>query len=465
VLLAAACDGGGAGTTGTAGTSVPTAAPAAGATPRDAPATVGTTDPPTATPSSPALPATTAAAGPEGWSVDTGACLDPGAADAPITGTVRIGSVMPLSGGPAATVYAPVAAGFRAYVAHADAAGLLPAHGLELAIDDDRADPQLTPGVVAARLAAGAQLFAGIAGAASNEAVRDALNAACIPQLFALTSAPVGADVRAHPWTIGQLVPAMVEARAFAAHVARQRPQGATVAVLHADDPTGVSYADALVAETGATASVRVVAREAVGAADPAPPAAQVAAIAASRPDVVVAAPVGVGCIGFLVELAASRALAPGWAPEVYVTSSCAARTFLRAAGPAADGVLTSSVLVDPADPASAALAGVVELERQLATTGLVGERDAAAVGWTTGELTVAVLRQAAASPTGLTRASIIEAARAVQHVPSLARPGVVARTAGEADPFPFESLAVVRYDAATGGFQDVGELITTFER
>ena len=42
---------------------------------------------------------TTAAAGREGWAVNTDDCIDPDAANAPIEGTIKIGSAMPLTGG------------------------------------------------------------------------------------------------------------------------------------------------------------------------------------------------------------------------------------------------------------------------------------------------------------------------------------------------------------------------------
>ena len=83
------------------------------------------------------------------WTVDTEDCPDPEATNAPIEGTIRIGSAMPLSGGAAAAAFEPAARGLQAYMTYANENDLLLA-GLEidLSIGDDQYDPSLTPGVV-----------------------------------------------------------------------------------------------------------------------------------------------------------------------------------------------------------------------------------------------------------------------------------------------------------------------------
>ena len=64
--------------------------------------------------------------GGSGWTVDTEDCVDPDRANAPIEGTISIGSSGPLSGGPAAAAFAPVIAGFQAYIDYANEQGLMP---------------------------------------------------------------------------------------------------------------------------------------------------------------------------------------------------------------------------------------------------------------------------------------------------------------------------------------------------
>ena len=79
-------------------------------------------------------------------------------------------------------------------------------------------------------------------------------------------------------------------------------------------------------------------------------------------------------------------------------------------------------------------------------------------------EATVEVLSNAAASSGGLTRASIINAARDLTFTPSLARAGVTFSTNGVADPFVLESMQLLRFDATRGGYSEVGPLVTDFE-
>jgi hypothetical protein len=76
----------------------------------------------------------------------------------------------------------------------------------------------------------------------------------------------------------------------------------------------------------------------------------------------------------------------------------------------------------------------------------------------------VAIVRQAMGAAGGLSRASIIDAARAVDVTPSLGRPGVRFRTNGAADPFLAESLQVIRWSSSARGFVEVGPVVTDFE-
>ena len=78
--------------------------------------------------------------------------------------------------------------------------------------------------------------------------------------------------------------------------------------------------------------------------------------------------------------------------------------------------------------------------------------------------LSFMILKQAQASPKGLTRASIIEAARDFTYTPLLAREGVVDKSKGESDPYLAESLQVLQYDATAKTFKDIGPLVTEFE-
>ena len=110
------------------------------------------------------------------WAVNTEDCVDPEAANAPITGTVKIGTVLPLSGSVAAIAFAPVKAGFESYIKWANEQKVLGDTTIEVAVEDDQYNKDLTPDAVNKLLDAGVNLFAGIIGTPNNAAVRDTLN-------------------------------------------------------------------------------------------------------------------------------------------------------------------------------------------------------------------------------------------------------------------------------------------------
>ncbi len=401
-----------------------------------------------------------------GWTVDTDNCVDPAAANAPIEGTIKIGSAMPLSGGAAAAAFAPVKDGFEAYIKYANEKGLLGDINIEVTIEDDQYNAELTPGAVAKQIDAGVNIFSGIIGSPNNLAVRDTLNDNCIPQLAALTGSPAWGEVADYPWTIGQLVPYPVESAVYAAQIAELYPDGAKVSLFHVNNEFGQYYVEAF-KELADQYGIEIIGEETVEATDSNPPTAQITNIAAAKPDVIMAVPLGAQCISFLNEVANAKAANPGWTPATFLTNTCASSLILGASGQAANGLYTSSNLIDVVDPANAALPNVAEY---LAYMGSVGKSDVAATagaGWTTAEVTVAILKQAQASPEGLTQASIIKAARNFTYTPTLGLPGVEFKMNGEEDPYLAESLVVRQYAVAADGsgtFTDIGDLITEFE-
>jgi ABC-type branched-subunit amino acid transport system substrate-binding protein len=407
---------------------------------------------------------TTAAAGGDAWAVNTDDCIDPDAANAPIEGTVKIGSAMPLTGGVAAAAFAPVKGGFEAYINYANEKGLLgPDLKAEVTIEDDQYNKDLTPGAVSKQIDAGVNLFAGIIGSPNNGAVRDTLNQECIPQLNALTGSPAWGEVADYPWTTGILVPYTVESKVYAKQLAELYPDGAKVALFYVNNEFGQVYADAF-KELAPDYNLEIVDEQTIEATDAAPPTSQITSIASKAPDVIMAVPLGAGCIGFLTELAAAKAQNAGWTPSTFITNTCASSLILGAAGPAADGLYTSGNLKDITAPSNASDPAVKEYLDFMNAEGLGEIAATAAAGWTTAEVTVAMIKQAMESPDGLSRASIINAARNFTYTPTLAREGVVDTMNGEADPFLAESLQVLQYAQPTATFTDVGSLITEFE-
>jgi branched-chain amino acid transport system substrate-binding protein len=402
--------------------------------------------------------------GGEGFAVDTSDCPDD--ATAPIEGTVRIGTTMPLSGGAAAAAFAPVAGGIQAFIDHANENGLLEGIELEIVVEDDQFNPSLTTPAVE-RLIDEEQvhLFSGMIGTANNLAVRDLLNEECYPQLFTNTGAPVWGDVENFPWTIGGLAPYNTEVAIYVADMQEQFPDGATAALFHVNSEFGLSYANAF-EPLADEAGFEIQTTQTVENADNNPPASQVAAIAEGQPDVIMAVPLGAQCPAFLSELANAKAANPGWEPRVYITNTCASTLLLSIAGANADGIITSTAVKDANDPANDSDEAVAQFRADIDATGrdFGGDYATAYAGWVAGELTVEVIRLASESPDGLTRASILNAARTLEYTPQLARDGVTFTLNGADDPYMVESLQVVQYDAETTSYEEIGEVVTEFE-
>jgi len=422
-----------------------------------------TTEAPTSEAPSTDAPTTDAPA--TAWAVNTDDCVDPEAANAPITGTVKIGTVLPLSGSVAAIAFAPVKAGFESYIKLANEQKMLGDTTIEVSFEDDQYNKDLTPGAVNNLLDAGVNLFSGIIGTPNNAAVRDTLNEECVPQLQALTGSPSWGDVANFPWTTGALAPYGIEAKVYASQIKAQFPDGAKVALFTVNNEFGQVYLEAFkeVADA-ADSGIEIVDEQTIEADSSTPPTAQINAIASKAPDAIVAVPLGAQCPTFLTEVANAKAANTGWMPNIYLTNTCASSLILAGAGEAADGLFTSNNLVDVNDPAIASKPAVAEYIAFMTVHGNQDIITTASAGWHVAEVTVAILKQAAESAEGLTRASIMNAARNYSLVPSLAREGVVLAMNGDVDAFQAESLQVVQYEFATGTFSDVGGLITDYE-
>jgi branched-chain amino acid transport system substrate-binding protein len=397
------------------------------------------------------------------YKVDTSSC--PSDVNDKISGTLKIGTTMPLSGGAAAAAFAPVAAGLKAYITDANTKNLVPGVKLELSIEDDQFNPTLTtPAVEKLRDQTGVNLLTGMIGTANGLAVRDSLNRDCVPQLFNNSGDPRWGQAKRFPWSTGILAPYNTETAIYVEDIKTKFPNGTTAAVFNVNSDFGQDYKDTF-QTLASEAKINIVDAQTIEGTDSSPPTSQVTSIASKKPEVILAVPLGAQCISFLTQLANAKATTTGWNPRVYITATCASTLLLGLAGAAADGIITVVTGIDVADPKNAAVPSVVAYKAVMASAAPeVTDLPTAGAGWTVGEVTVEVLKQAAASPDGLTRASIINAARNLSFHPSLVREGITFKSTGELDPYVNEVQQVVQYNAATKTYADIGGLITKFE-
>jgi branched-chain amino acid transport system substrate-binding protein len=246
-LVALACGGGG---EEEEGTRTPAATGTAAGTPRATGTVARTATPrPTGTAAATATPRATATATAAATAtpppVETAA---PTATPPPTAGEVegvtdteiRLGSHF-AQGGTYGALYAPVLAGFKAYINYVNAEkGGVCGRQIVLTADNDEYDPAKAMNVTR-KLVEQDKIFAMVIGlgTAAHSAVWDYLNEKGIPDLWVMTGAHKwGADPAAHPWTVGILPDYFVEATLYGRYISENFP-GKKVAILYQNDDYG----------------------------------------------------------------------------------------------------------------------------------------------------------------------------------------------------------------------------------
>jgi branched-chain amino acid transport system substrate-binding protein len=395
------------------------------------------------------------------FTVDTDACEDPDAATAEIEGSLKIGTSVPLSGGPA-VLFAPLAAGQRAYIDYYnDEFGGIDGQPIELIVKDDQYTPDITKTNVDALVFDDeVTLVSGIVGSAHNIAIQADLNAQCIPQLWAATGAPDWGNIDDYPWTTGLLVPYAIESRVWAEHVAAEVGAGATVGLFYVNNEFGQAYVEAFT-ELAAENDIEIVAEETIDVAFSGAPNAQMTNLVQAAPDAILSVPLGAQCIAFMTELGNAKAANQNFDPQVYLTATCANPLFFNATtNGGADGVFTSSnakYVDDPAYADDEAVQTFVDAMGRFAPDTAVTDQSALA-GWLAMELTVYLAVQAFENG-DYSRAGIINAARNINFTPGLVRDGLVGEMNAQ-DAFFAEGTQLVQWSDADKRFSSVGEVL-----
>lgn len=394
--------------------------------------------------------------------VDTSVCDDPDAAVAPIEGGLKIGTSIPLSGGPA-VLFAPFGAGQQAYVDYYNAEfGGINGGPVELVIKDDQYTADLTKANVDELVFDDeVDVVAGIIGSPNNLAVQADLNAQCIPQLWAATGASDWGNIDEYPWTSGLLVSYAVEARLWAEHIAAEMGEGATAALFYVNNEFGQSYVEnftAAAAENG----IEIVAEEAIDPADSGAPSGQMTNLVQADPDAILAVPLGAQCSAFMTELGNVKAANSDFDPQVYVTATCANPLFFGTLvdNGGSDGVFTSSnakfVLSEQYADDEAVQTFLAAMEAYAPDTNAADQ--SALAGWLSMELTMHAAEQALAAG-DLSRAGIMTAVRNIDFVPGLLLDGITA-SMDASDAFFAEATQLVSWDDAAEAFVPAGDVV-----
>lgn len=373
----------------------------------------------------------------------------------PASAPIKVGVSMALSG-PLAAVGGPNIDGLRAVFAAANAEGGIDGHPIELIVKDDAYD--------AARATANAQAFTGQdkvfatllqISNASIAATRPIYEAACVPQLGAISQHKETADPENHAWTTVTIPPAITEAEAAAEYLAKERP-GGKVMEFRQQVTLGEDWAKTF-PDAARRRGLELLEVQHIAPAETTldAPAAK---LTASGADAVMAEVQGPMCVALLQSLAKA-----GFTGKVVLTSACnGAEQFMRPLGKAADGVAALFFQKDPSTPSARTDPGMQRYFDDLARYQPKADPTVTMTlnGYEAGNLLVHNLRDAARLEGGLTRVNLMNAAwNARVERTTFLQPKQSMN--GPKDPYIINDVTVQTYDAATGDWRPTGVVFT----
>ncbi len=397
---------------------------------------------------------TAAGGGTAATTIDTSNCTG-NMTDGISGNTITLGTSLPLSG--TYSAFKAILQGEQSYFSYINAQGGVTVAGKQYQIKLTALDDQYD----AAKTATNIQTLVNqdhvfglfnVVGTKNNIGARDFINSTCVPDLLIASGAIQWGNPK-FPWMLGsELVPYPDEMYTFVNYLKQNKPN-ATIAVLYQSDDFGVSYLKSLQSLIKGT-NLTIKQTASYDANNP-QVASQVTSLAASKADAFVLGGTLLACPSAL-----NAAGAAGWKPITYMSGTCVSKLLLTAAGQNANGVLTVTPLLDPANPANASNAAMqlYKTNIQKYGTGADATDGIVAYGWTTGALMAKILEL---SPK-LDRASVMNTARNLNALSDigLQLPNATWTTSMQPpDWFIGETFQLVKWDAAAGHSDAVGGL------
>ena len=292
----------------------------------------------------------------------------PTATDVGITkDSIALGATFPLSG--TASAYAAVAKGMQAYFAYTNDHGGVNGRKINFTVVDDVYNAANTP-AKARELVDQDKVFAtvGSLGTGPNLSVRDYYNQQQVPQLFVFTGSDHwGNDFGQYPWTLGWQPDYEAEGKIYAKDILGKNP-GAKIAILYQNDDYGKDYVNGLKKGLGTKADTMIVKTATYNAGDPPDMKSQVSTLKDSGADTFYIVTTPAYSASALVNSYTS-----GWKPKaIYLNSVGASTTIILAVKKAlgtdagTDGVISTTYLKDPNDPAQQSDPGIVKYKEIL---------------------------------------------------------------------------------------------------
>ncbi len=381
-----------------------------------------------------------------GFKADTAACDDPASATKKIEGTWKVGYSAPLSG-PVAGVVTYALDGYKARIAAENAAGGVNGVKIEVSFKDDAYTPDKAKANATQFLQSEKVDSLITFGSGPVGAIADDQNAACVPLLYPSSSVQQYRDISQFPWTVQYLPAGDAEARYDVSVILKRFPDGAKVGIAENQTASGKGYSTAFQnAAKGSKLQITSI-------APTTDPNTTATTLKAAGVDVVYIAGITNDC-GPVVQAMARV----GFTPKMVLNpSNCADGTAYVAAGQAADGGVLPSYLKNPSDPALANDEGVKKYLSQVTTSDK--NNTITVAGWVQADLTINTLKQAMASPGGLTHASVIEAARNMTYASPMLINGIK-WVSTPTELVGFDAFQTLVWSAADKRFKADGDLI-----
>lgn len=346
------------------------------------------------------------------YSVDD--CTDPAAATEEITGDIKVGYSLPLSG-PVAGPAAISTAGYDARIKAYNEAGGLDGQKIEVVYKDDAFAPDKAKSNAVDLIQNDKVHVLSTFGGGQVAAMADEQNAACVPMLYPSASNPLTYVIDDYPWTV-QFLPESTREADFVLQ-AIQKKMG------DKDFTLGLAVNQTASGEINAESFTKVAEKAGVEIAIEVPatdPTVAATQLKEAGVDVVY----HVGLTGTCAPLNGAMARL-GYEPEfVILPANCANKAEWSAVGEAGEGAVVPLFLKNANDPGAADDEGLQEYKKQ--TEGIASSTDAVtAAGWAMADMLIATIEQAAASDDGLTKASMIEAARNLDYTSPMFLDGI----------------------------------------
>ena len=359
---------------------------------------------------------------------------DPGITD----DSIKLGGSYPFSG--PASAYRSIEQGAQAYFSLVNSKGGADGRKIDFVTLDDGYEPAKAV-QNARRLIQEEQVFAlfNTLGTANNAAIWDYVNKQKVPQLYVATGASLwGADVDAHPYTIGWQPDYVTESQVYADYLEKEKPN-AKVAVLYQNDAFGEDLLNGFKEAIKGT-DIQVVADESYEVTDPTV-GSQMSKLASSDADTFL--DITTPKFGAQAIVAADKL---GWKVVHIINNVSASKLLvLQPAGlDKAQGLISTAYFKDPASQDWDDDASMKEFKDGLAKyEPRANPEDPNCVfGWAAASTMVEALK-GMKEPT---RAGLMDAVRNMDVEIPILLPGIDVKTSGEEDGYPIEAMQIQRF-------------------